>query len=94
MIGKAPLFSATLENELMSDLMRLEVKKIDNSDGLILSRELMQRLALKRGDLLRVEPLPGGGFRATPCDPDFERTMEIAEEVIDNHINILAALAK
>ncbi len=54
----------------------------------------MQQLDLKRGELLYLEPLPGGGFRATPYDPDFEKTMEIAEEVIDEYRDTLAALAK
>ena len=78
----------------MSKLMRLEIKKIGNSDGLILPREFMQQLDLKRGEFLHLEPLPGGGFRATPDDPDFERSMEIADEVIDEYRDTLAALAK
>ncbi len=54
----------------------------------------MQQLDLKRGEFLHLEPLPGGGFRATPYDPDFEKTMEIAEDVIDEYRDTLAALAK
>jgi putative addiction module antidote len=82
------------EEKPMSKLMRLEIKKIGNSDGLILPREFMQQLDLKRGEFLHLEPLPGGGFRATPYDPDFERSMEIADEVIDEYRDTLAALAK
>jgi hypothetical protein len=37
---------------------------------------------------------PGGGFVLTPHDPDFERTMEIADEVMDKYRDTLAALAK
>ncbi len=48
--------------------MRIEIKKIGNSDGLILPRELMQRLDLKRGQYLHVIELPGGGFQAIPYD--------------------------
>ena len=78
----------------MSKPMRLEIKKVGNSDGIILPREFMQAFDLKRGEFLHVEALPGGGFRATPYDPDFETTMEIAEEVIDEYRDTLAALAK
>lgn len=74
--------------------MKVEIKKIGNSDGLLLPRELMQRLDLKRGQQLHIEELPGGGFRALPYDPDFERTMEIADEVMDQYRDALAALAK
>ena len=78
----------------MTKLMRIEIKKIGNSDGFILPRDFMQQLDLKRGEFLHLEPMPGGGFRATPYDPDFEKSMEIAEEVIDEYRDTLAALAK
>jgi antitoxin MazE len=75
-------------------MMKIEIKKIGNSDGLILPRELMQRLDLKRGQQLHVTELAGGGFQALPYDPDFEKTMEIADEVMDEYRDTLAALAK
>ncbi len=74
--------------------MKIEIKKIGNSDGVILPRELMQRLDLKRGQQLHITELAGGGFQALPYDPDFERTMEIAEEIMDEYRDTLAALAK
>jgi len=51
-------------------------------------------LDLKRGQQLHVTELPGGGFQALPYDPDFERTMEIADELMDKYRDTLAALAK
>lgn len=74
--------------------MKIEIKKIGNSDGVILPRELMQRLDLKRGQQLHVTELAGGGFRAMPYDPDFEETMDIAEGLMDDYRDTLAALAK
>jgi putative addiction module antidote len=74
--------------------MKLEIKKIGNSDGLILPRELMQRMDLKRGQQLHVTELPGGGFQALPYDPDFDKTIEIAEAVMDEYRDTLATLAK
>jgi putative addiction module antidote len=74
--------------------MKIEIKKIGNSDGLLLPRELMQRPDLKRGQRLHITELPGGGFQALPYDPDFERTMEIAGELMDKYRDALAALAK
>jgi hypothetical protein len=53
---------------------RIEINKIGNSDGLILPRELVQRLDLKRGQFLSIVELAGGGFQAMPYDPDFEKT--------------------
>jgi hypothetical protein len=43
---------------------------------------------------LHITELPGGGFQALPYDPDFERTMELAEETMDTYRDTLATLAK
>ena len=74
--------------------MKIEIKKIGNSDGLILPRELMQRLDLKRGQQLHVTELAGGGLQLLPYDPDFETTIEIADEILDEYRDTLATLAK
>jgi hypothetical protein len=54
----------------------------------------MQRLDLKRGQRLHIVELAGGGFQALPYDPDFEKTMALAEEVMDEYRDTLATLAK
>ena len=74
--------------------MKIEIKKIGNSEGLILPKELMQRLDLKRGQQLHIVELAGGGFQVLPYDPDFAKTMEIADEIMDEYRDTLAALAK
>lgn len=74
--------------------IKLDIKRIGNSDGLILPRELMQRLDLKRGQSLHITELAGGGFQALPYDPDFEKTMDAADEVMDEYRDTLATLAK
>ena len=61
--------------------MKIEIKKIGNSDGLLILRELMQRLDLKRGQQLHITRAPRRqAFKLLPYDPDFERTMEIARK--------------
>jgi putative addiction module antidote len=74
--------------------MKLEIKRIGNSDGIILPRELMQRLDLKRGQQIHIVELAGGGFQVLPYDPDFEKTVETADEIMDEYRDTLAALAK
>jgi putative addiction module antidote len=74
--------------------MKIEIKKIGNSDGLILPKELMQRLDLRRGQQLHIVELAGGGFQVLPYDPDFEKTMDLADEIMDEYRDTLAALAK
>jgi putative addiction module antidote len=79
---------------LRETIVKVEIKKIGNSDGLILPRELVRRLDLKRGQQLHVTELAGGGFQLLPYDPDFEETMQIVDEIIDEYRDTLTALAK
>ena len=74
--------------------MKIEIKKIGNSDGLLLPKELMQRLDLKRGQELHVSELAGGGLQLMPYDPDFEETMKAADRIMDKYKDTFAALAK
>jgi putative addiction module antidote len=74
--------------------MKIEIKRIGNSTGVILPKELLTRLQLKQGQQLHIIELPSGGFQALPYDPEFEKTMEIVDEIIDEYRDTLAALAK
>jgi putative addiction module antidote len=74
--------------------MKIEIKRIGNSEGLILPKELMRRLDLKHGQQLHITELPGGGFQVLPYDPEFEKAMEVVDEIIDEYRDTLAALAK
>lgn len=74
--------------------MKIEVKRIGNSEGFILPRELMQRLDIKRGQAFSIVELAGGGLQLLPYDPDFEATMEVADEIMDEYRDTLATLAK
>lgn len=74
--------------------MKLEVKRIGNSDGFILPRDLMQRLDIKRGQQFHVTELVGGGLQLLPYDPDFEATLDAADEIMDEYRDTLATLAK
>jgi putative addiction module antidote len=74
--------------------MKIEIKKIGNSEGFILPREVMQRFDLKRGQSFHITERPEGGFQVVPYDPDFEKTMEIVDDIIDEYRDTLATLAK
>ena len=60
--------------------MKIEIKKIGNSTGVILPKELLGKLQLKQGDWLFVTELPDGGLMLAPRDPSFEKGMEIARQ--------------
>jgi putative addiction module antidote len=74
--------------------MKIEIKKIGNSTGVILPKELLARLQLKQGDWLFVTELPEGGVKLVPRDPSFERGMEIARKAMRTYRNALRELAK
>jgi hypothetical protein len=54
----------------------------------------MSHLKVQKGDTLFLTEAPGGGYRLTPYDPDFERQMALAEKVMHDDRNVLRALAK
>jgi putative addiction module antidote len=74
--------------------MKVEVKKIGNSTGLILPKELMHELRLKQGDWLTVVPAADGSIHLQPSDPVFDKGMEIAERAMRTYRNALKELAK
>ena len=54
----------------------------------------MNRLKVKKGDLLYLTEAPDGGFRITPYNPDFERQMKLAEDVMLEDREVLRAAAR
>ena len=75
-------------------MMKLEVKRVGNSTGLILPKELLGQLNLTQGDWLYVTENGDGSVRLSPYDPAFEKGMKIAEKAIETHRNAVADLAK
>ncbi len=72
----------------------VQLKKIGNSTGVILPKELMARLNLNVGDSFYATLTPEGGLRFTPHDPKFEKAMEVARRGMKIYRNALAELAK
>ena len=72
----------------------VEIKKIGNSSGIILSKDVLARMHVGVGDRLYATLTPDGGFRLTPYDPDFEKAMEVARRGMKRYQNALAELAK
>ena len=74
--------------------MKLEVKKIGNSTGLILPKELLARLSFKQGDWVSVTEMADGSLQIRRSDPVFDKGMEIAEKAMETYRNALEKLAK
>jgi putative addiction module antidote len=76
------------------DKTALQIRKIGNSVGVILPKELLARLNLKEGDKFYPVEQPDGSLRLSPYNPKHARTMEIARQVMHEYRDTLAALAK
>jgi putative addiction module antidote len=72
----------------------LQIRKIGNSLGLILPKELLARLNLKDGDKLHVIEQPEQGMKLTPYEDTHARAMKIAREVMHEYRDTFRALAK
>ncbi|KPL52221.1 AbrB/MazE/SpoVT family DNA-binding domain-containing protein [Prosthecomicrobium hirschii] len=74
--------------------MKLEIRKIGNSTGLILPRDALAQLGLKLGDVVFAVADGDGGLRLTPYDPEFEASMRLVDEIMDEYKDTLKELAK
>jgi putative addiction module antidote len=77
-----------------ADMLTAKVTTVGSSSGIILNREVMTRLGVRKGDVLYLTEAPDGGYRITPYNPEFERQMKLAEEIMHDDREILRALAK
>lgn len=71
----------------------VKVRKIGNSLGLLLSKDLIARLNVKEGDSLHIQENQDG-INISPYDPEFERQMEVARKGMAKYKNALRELAK
>jgi len=71
----------------------LKVTQIGNSLGVVLPREILAELDLERGDKLFLTRSPDG-YRVTKSDPEFERQMMLARDIMKKRHNVLRELAK
>jgi putative addiction module antidote len=72
----------------------LQIKKIGNSLGLILPKELTARLKVKEGDKLHVVEQTERGIKLSPYDPKHAKAMEIARRSFRKYADTYKALAK
>jgi putative addiction module antidote len=75
-------------------MVALKVRKVGNSLGLVLPKEVVSRLRTREGQEVFLLEGPNNTYRLTPFDPVFEKKMEKAEEIMTRYRNTLHALAK
>ncbi len=71
----------------------LEVKKIGNSLGVIITQRAAEKLRVQEGDKLYLLEIPDGAV-LTPYDPDLAEALDHTEETIRAYRDDLRELAK
>ena len=74
-------------------MVKLKVRKVGSSAGVLLPKETLTRLGVGEGDTLFLVESPGG-YEVTPYDPEFEQQLEIARKGMKAYKNTLRELAK
>jgi putative addiction module antidote len=74
--------------------MQLEIKKIGNSTGIILPKELLAQVEWQQGDQMFVTVEPDKAVKITRRDPQHAEVMRLAREVMHEYHVTLTELAK
>lgn len=73
-------------------MIALKLTTVGSSTGVVLPKEVLTRLKVKKGDTLYLVETPDG-FQITPYDESFVRQVRAAERVMREHRDVLHELA-
>jgi putative addiction module antidote len=71
----------------------VKITTVGNSVGIVLPKEVLNRLHVEKGDSLYVLESPGGVI-LTPYDQEFVDEMESAKRIMRKHRDVLRKLAE
>ncbi len=71
----------------------VKLTTIGNSVGIVLSKEILAKLNVEKGDTLYVSETPEG-IQLTPYDQDFADQMKAARRVMKENRDVLRRLAE
>ncbi|MFP4208133.1 MAG: AbrB/MazE/SpoVT family DNA-binding domain-containing protein [Wenzhouxiangella sp.] len=72
---------------------KLKLTTVGNSTGVVLPKDLLEKLRVQRGDELMVLETPDG-ITLTPFDPAFAAQMDVAERIMREDRDLLRKLAE
>ncbi len=75
-------------------MLKLKIRKIGKSLGIVLPKEAVSRLRIVEGDRVFLIEALNGTYQLTPHDPAFETKMRKAKGIIGRYRNTLHQLAK
>lgn len=71
----------------------LKITTVGNSAGVVLPKDVLQRLRVDKGDVLYVVETPNG-IELTAYNPEFAAQMEAAEQVMREDRDVLRRLGE
>lgn len=74
-------------------MIKLKVTTVGNSTGLVLPKEILERLRITKGAFLYAIETPNG-IELTPYDPEFGAQMDAAEQIMREDRDVLKKLAE
>jgi putative addiction module antidote len=75
-------------------MVALKIRKVGNSLGVVLPKEVLGHLRATEGEELYLIEGPNNSYRLTSLDPAFHSKMEKAEEIMGRYRNTLHVLSK
>ena len=75
-------------------VISVRVRKVGNSLGVLLPKELAEQMHVKEGDELHMTLDADGSLKLTPYDPKFQASMQAFERTRQKYRNALRELAK
>lgn len=74
-------------------MVELKVRRFGNRLGIILPKEVIDRLRVRDGETLFLIEAPDGGYQLTSGDLAFEEKLVKAEDIINRYCGTLRELA-
>ena len=78
---------------IMNITMKLKLRSVGTSTGLVLPKEMLTRMKVRKDDALFVVETPDG-YLLTPYDPEVELQLEKGRKLMARHRETFRALAK
>ena len=75
-------------------MISLKIRKIGNSYGLVLPKEVLARLKVSEGETVYMTDAQDGGYRLTALNEKFSDQMQEAERIMREDRDLLHELAK
>jgi len=74
-------------------MQALKITTVGNSSGVVLPKEILEKMKVKKGDSLYLVE-EQDGYKITPYNKEFIEQMELAEEIMREDRDALKVLSK